>query len=96
MSTPDNPTDKASKDAPHLTYYPFWLDNLADDVVIQGAVFNGEIRGAEQVGQIVHFARNHNAFQDFRFFGMRGEVWLEDYRSRIRGSEAYQPGKVEI
>jgi hypothetical protein len=49
MSTPDNPTDKASKDAPHMTYYPFWLDNLADDVVIQGAVFNGEIRGADGV-----------------------------------------------
>jgi hypothetical protein len=42
------------------------------------------------------FARSLYAFQDFRFSGKRGDLWLEDHRSRIRGSEAYQPGKVEI
>jgi hypothetical protein len=27
---------------------------------------------------------------------MRGDLFLEDYRSRIRGTEAYHPGGVEI
>jgi hypothetical protein len=89
-------TGKLENQAPHLDYYPHWLDNLADDVVLQGAVFNGELRGAEQVGKMLSFARSLYAFQDFRFYGMGGDLFLEDYRSRIRGSEAFQPGGVEI
>jgi hypothetical protein len=76
--------------------YPHWLDNLADDVVLQGAVFNGELRGADEVGKMLSFARSLYAFQDFRFYGMRGDLFLEDYRSRIRGTEAYHPDGVEI
>jgi hypothetical protein len=45
---------------------------------------------------MLSFARSLYAFQDFRFYGKRGELWLEDYRSRIRGSEGYHPGGVEI
>jgi hypothetical protein len=82
--------------APHLNYYPHWLDNLADDVILQGAVFNGELRGAGEVGKMLSFARSLYAFQDFRFYGMRGDLFLEDYRSRIRGTEAYHPDGVEI
>jgi hypothetical protein len=89
-------TRKLENQAPHLDYYPGWLDNLADDVVLQGAVFNGELRGAQQVGKMLSFARSLYAFQDFRFYGKRGELFLEDYRSRIRGSEAYHPSGVEI
>ena len=88
--------DKLDNQAPHLTYYPRWLDNLADDVILQGAVFNGELRGAQQVGTMLSFARSLYAFQDFRFYGMRGDLFLEDYRSRIRGSETYRPGGIEI
>src|SRR6476659_9785751 len=96
MTTPNETTRKLDNQAPHLDYYPHWLDNLADDVVLQGAVFNGELRGAEQVGKMLSFARSLYAFQDFRFYGMRGDLFLEDYRSRIRGSEAYHPSAVEI
>ena len=45
---------------------------------------------------MLSFARSLYAFQDFRFYGMRGDLFLEDYRSRIRGSEAYHPSGVEI
>jgi hypothetical protein len=94
--TPKNTDHALDNQAPHLTYYPHWLDNLADDVILQGAVFNGELRGAEQVGKMLSFARSLYAFQDFRFYGMRGDLFLEDYKSRIRGSEAHRPGGVEI
>jgi hypothetical protein len=86
MTTPDE-IRKLDNQAPHLDYYPHWLDNLADDVILQGAVFNGELRGADNVGKMLSFARNLYAFQDFRFYGRRGDLFLEDYRSRIRGTE---------
>ena len=96
MTTPNEITRKLDNQAPHLDYYPHWLDNLADDVILQGAVFNGELRGAAEVGKMLSFARSLYAFQDFRFYGMRGDLFLEDYRSRIRGTEAYHPTGVEI
>ena len=96
MTTPNETNRKLGNQALHLTYYPHWLDNLADDVILQGAVFNGELRGAKQVGTMLSFARSLYEFQDFRFYGMRGDLFLEDYRSRIRGSEAYRPVGIEI
>jgi hypothetical protein len=96
MTAPTEITHTLENQATHLNYYPHWLDNLADDVILQGAVFNGELRGAEQVGKMLSFARSLYAFQDFRFYGMRGDLFLEDYRSRIRGSEEYHPPGVEI
>src|SRR4029077_19987854 len=79
MTKSNEITRKLENQAPHLDYYPHWLDNLADDVILQGAVFNGELRGAEQVGKMLSFARSLYAFQDFRFYGMRGDLFLEDY-----------------
>jgi hypothetical protein len=96
MTRPNENTRKLENQAQHLDYYPHWLDKLADDVILQGAVFNGELHGAQQVGKMLSFARSLYAFQDFRFYGMRGDLFLEDYRSRIRGTEAYHPGGVEI
>src|SRR6201996_2962384 len=96
MATPDPNTRKLENQAQYLSYYPHWLDKLADDVILQGAVFNGELRGAQQVGKMLSFARSLYAFQDFRFYGMRGDLFCEDYRSLIRGTEAYHPNGVEI
>ena len=89
-------TDVSENQASHLDYYPQWLDKLADDVVLQAAVLNGEVRGADKVRTLLSFARTLYEFQDFRFYGMRGDLWLEDYRSRIRGSETHRPDGVEI
>src|ERR1700759_2429282 len=96
MAKPEESIRKRENQAPHLDYYPRWLDNLADDVILQGAVFNGELRGADDVGTMLSYARSLYAFQDFRFYGKRGDLFLEDYRSRIRGTEAYHPSGVEI
>src|ERR1700761_6273559 len=64
MTTPNGTTRKLDNQAPHLDYYPHWLDNLADDVILQGAVFNGELRGMEQVGRMLSFARSLSAVKD--------------------------------
>ena len=48
MTTSDEDARKLENQAPHLNYYPHWLDNLASDVILQGAVFNGELRGARR------------------------------------------------
>ncbi|MGW8800744.1 hypothetical protein ACWGN9_27275 [Streptomyces sp. NPDC055775] len=96
MTTPNEPTDGSKNQAPHLDYYPHWLDNLADDVILQGNFANGEVLGKEKVAKLLGFARSIYAFQDFRFYGKRGELFLEDYRSRIRGSESYRPDGIEI
>lgn len=96
MTTPHHAGRQLENLAPHLNYYPHWLDNLADDIILQGAVFNGELRGAREVGKMLSFARSLYAFQDFRFYGSYGDLFLEDYRSRIRGTDAYRPGGVEI
>src|SRR5262245_36086325 len=96
MTTSNEINRKLDNQAPHLDYYPHWLDNLADDVVLQGAVFNGELRGAEQAGQMLSFAQSLYAFQDFRFYGMRYDLHFEDDRSRISGCKAYLPSCFEI
>lgn len=97
MTTSSGITRKLENQAPHLDYYPYWLDNLAADVILQGAVFNGELRGSEKVGTMLSFARSLYAFQDFRFYGKHGDLFLEDYRSRIRGTETSRhPSGVEI
>ena len=67
MVEPKQSTHQLENQARHLNYYPHWLDNLADDVILQGAVFNGELLGAQQVGRMLGFARSLYAFQDFRF-----------------------------
>jgi hypothetical protein len=58
MTASNENTRKLENQAPHLNYYPHWLDNLARDVILQGAVFNGQLRGAEQVGKMLSFARS--------------------------------------
>ena len=88
MTTSNEITRKLENQAPHLDYYPHWLDNLADDVILQGAVFNGELRGAEQVGTMLSFARSLYAFQDFRFYGMRGDPF---WRTTAPASVAARP-----
>jgi hypothetical protein len=49
--THDDPTYLGSGDPArrHTDYYPWWLDNLVDDVTLEGAAMNGTARGAEAV-----------------------------------------------
>src|SRR5262249_38212898 len=40
-------------------YYPWWLDNLADDCTGEGAAMQGVLHGAEAVHELVTEARKH-------------------------------------
>jgi hypothetical protein len=67
-------------------YYPEWLDNLADDVTLEGSVLNGTVRGAEAVRTLLAYARTLYEYQEFSFAGPYGDNgFLEDYTSQVRG-----------
>jgi hypothetical protein len=65
MTEPSQITRKLENQAQHLTYYPHWLDNLADDLILQGAVSNGELRGmsAARPGPIQYIAFSYGLRQ---------------------------------
>ena len=50
------PTDETIRKSNQ--YYPWWLDNLADDVTGEGAAMQGVLQGAENVPNLVTEARN--------------------------------------
>ena len=67
-------------------YYPTWLDNLADDVTLEGAAMTGAAQGAETVRSIVLYARELYEYQEFNFAGDYGDNgFLEDYTTQVRG-----------
>jgi hypothetical protein len=68
------------------SYYPWWLDNLADDVTGEGAAIQGTLRGAEAVRTLVLDARALYEHQTFQFTGDYGEDgFLEEYTCLIKG-----------
>jgi hypothetical protein len=67
-------------------YYPWWLDNLADDVVAEGAAMQGAVHGPDDVRTLVTAARELYENQKFAFVGDYGDNgFLEDYTCRIHG-----------
>jgi hypothetical protein len=71
---------------PAADYHPVWLDNLADDVTLEGSAMNGVAHGAEAVRSIVPYIRTLYDDQEFIFAGPYGENgFLEDYTARVRG-----------
>ena len=67
-------------------YYPPWLENLADDVTIEGSLLDGAALGPESVRTIVGAIRTLYEHQQFNFAGSYGENgWLEDYTAQVRG-----------
>jgi hypothetical protein len=67
-------------------YYPGWLDNLADDVTLEGSVLNGVIQGADAVRTLLAYARTLYEYQEFNFAGPYGDGgFLEDYTAQVRG-----------
>jgi hypothetical protein len=70
----------------HSDYYPWWLDNLADDATGEGAFMHGAAQGAQEVRSLVTYARTVYEYQDFNHFGDYGEDgFIEDYTTRIHG-----------
>ena len=74
-------------------YYPWWLDNLADDVTGEGAAMEGILHGAEAVRRLVLDARQLYQNQEFQFTGDYGDNgFLEEYTCEIDG----QPTRVVV
>ena len=74
-------------------YYPWWLDNLAEDVTGEGAAMQGVLHGAEAVRRLVLDARQLYQHQEFQFTGDYGEDgFLEEYTCEIQG----QPTRVVV
>ena len=67
-------------------YYPAWLDNLADDVTLEGSAMNGVVQGAETARTVLVYIRSLYDYQKFNFAGPYGENgWIEDYTAGVRG-----------
>jgi hypothetical protein len=74
---------------PGHDYYPWWLDNLAQDVTGEGAFIEGFVPGPEAVRSVVLYARTVYEYQDFSFYGDYGNnEWIEEYTTKIRGEPA--------
>jgi hypothetical protein len=77
----------------HPGYYPWWLDNLADDVTGEGAAMQGVLHGADAVRRLVLDARKVYENQEFQFTGDYGENgFLEEYTCKIQG----EPTRVVV
>jgi hypothetical protein len=71
-------------------YYPWWLDNLADDVIGDGAAFEHPAQGADAVRMIVLAARDLYEQHKFSFIGDYDDRFLEEYTCQIRGEPTHQ------
>ena len=54
-------------------YYPAWLDNLADDVSLEGSMMDGFVQGAEAVRAVIASIRTRYDYQDFHAVGPFGD-----------------------
>jgi hypothetical protein len=67
-------------------YYPWWLDNLADDVTGEGGFMEGFAQGANNVRTIVLAARGVYEFQKFSYTGDFGDNgFIEIYNAGVQG-----------
>jgi hypothetical protein len=74
-------------DGPALEgYYPAWLDNLADDAVLEGSMIDGAVNGADGVRSVVTTIRSLYDRQAHKFAGPLGEYgFVENYVALVRG-----------
>ena len=67
-------------------YYPVWLDNLADDVTLEGSMMDGFVQGPEAVRTVLVHIRSLYDYQEFHAVGPFGDNgWFEDYTAGVRG-----------
>ena len=67
-------------------YYPAWLDNLADDVTVEGSLLDGAVQGPDAVRTIIGTIRTLYDGQKFNYAGPWGDnSFLEDYTAQVRG-----------
>ena len=78
--TIDNPDPRLAD------YYPKWLDNLAEDVTLEGSMMDGFVQGPEAVRTVLVAIRTVYDDQNFNFAGPYGDHgWLEDYTAGVSG-----------
>jgi len=76
----------ASGDPALKDYYPAWVNNLADDVTVEGSMLDGVVQGADAVRSIVLTIRSLYEHQQFKFAGPYGDTgFLEDYTAKVNG-----------
>jgi hypothetical protein len=87
LAAEGTPTYLASGGDPALAdYFPAWLNNLADDVTLEGSPMDGAVQGADAVRTTLVFIRTLYERQEFHFAGPYGEkFFLEDYTAWVRG-----------
>ena len=79
-------TKGGDPDGRYADYYPAWLEDLADDVTIEGSLLDGAALGPEAVRTIVGAIRTLYEHQQFNFAGAYSDNgWLEDYTAHVRG-----------
>jgi hypothetical protein len=79
-------TKGGDPDGTYADYYPAWIENLADDVTVEGSLLDGAALGPEAVRKIIGAIRTLYEHQQFNFAGAYGEnSWLEDYTAHVRG-----------
>ena len=67
-------------------YFPTWLNNLADDVTLEGSLMNGFVQGTEAIRAIVTTIRKIYERQEFSFAGPFGEnLFMENYTGWVQG-----------
>jgi hypothetical protein len=87
VSEEGTPTYLRHGDPGLANYYPAWLDNLADDVTVEGSMLDGAVQGAEAVRSIVVGIRTlYGDSQEFHSAGPWGDNrWVEDYIAAVEG-----------
>jgi hypothetical protein len=80
------PTYLANGNPAFADYVPAWLNNLADDVTLEGSMMDGAVQGAEAVRTLLVYIRQLYERQEFHFAGPYGDKsFLEDYTAWVRG-----------
>jgi hypothetical protein len=80
------PTYLRGGDPALADYYPAWLDNLADDVTLEGSMMDGAVQGTDAVRAVLVAIRSLYDEQQFHFAGAYGENgFLEDYTAQVAG-----------
>lgn len=76
-------------------YYPWWLDNLADDVTLEASAMDGAAQGAEAVRSIVVAVKTLYEYQEISYAGPYGDGgFIEEYTTQIHGEPLGVAGLV--
>jgi hypothetical protein len=75
--------DKA--DPAFATYYPGWLNTMADDVILEGSMINGVVQGPEDVRNVIGTIRAGYEREAHTFVTEAGGRLIEEYVAVIRG-----------